>query len=209
MAQTKGIDISKWNGTFTKSKFEKLKQLGYSFVIIKAGGDNDGYYKDSQFENNYRCAKDAGLAVGCYYYLSRNFEPKSVTASLLSLLLGKTFEMPIYLDIEESVPEDREKTTANAIKVLNSLECLDYFVGVYASDAAGFGGMLDVKQLAPYSLWTAKWSDSKPTVVKNWGMWQNAVLKTGIPGFTINAVDVNICKDDYPNIIKGAHKNGF
>lgn len=209
MLQIKGVDISRWNGTFTKSKFERLKQQGYNFVIIKMGGDNDGYYTDSQFENNYRCAKEAGLNVGAYYYLSENFEPRSVVAHLLPHLLGKTFDMPIFLDIEESPQTARHLTTFNAVKILDALESLDFFVGIYASDVAGFANMLNLEHLTPYTLWVASWGNKKPTIVKTWAIWQNDVLKKGIPGFTSGAIDINICKRDFPTIIKGAHKNGY
>ncbi len=209
MAQTKGVDISKWNGPFTRNKFKKLKQQGYSFVIIKMGGDNDGYYTDSQFESNYRLAKEAGLNVGAYYYLSGEFEPGRVVAHLLPHLLGKTFDMPIFLDIEESPLKAKESTTSNAIKILDALESLDFFVGIYASDVSGFANMLNLEKLAAYTLWTASWGNKKPSIVKTWAIWQNDVVMKGIPGFISGAIDVNICKRDFPTIIKGAHKNGY
>ena len=62
---TKGIDISKWQGTISAETFKKFKNQNIEFVIIRAyaGG------KDSCFEQNYKNAVSAGLAVGSYCYI--------------------------------------------------------------------------------------------------------------------------------------------
>ena len=50
---TKGIDISHHNNDKGTIDFQKVKQAGYDFVIVKAGGAEVGYYTDSCFEKNY------------------------------------------------------------------------------------------------------------------------------------------------------------
>ena len=61
----KGIDVSKWQGDFN---FNRLKLANISFVILKIGGADDGYYQDSKFSRNYAECKRLGIPVGCYYY---------------------------------------------------------------------------------------------------------------------------------------------
>ena len=46
----KGIDVSRWNDVYD---FKQVKKEGYSFVIIRAGGNNGGFYKDPKFERYY------------------------------------------------------------------------------------------------------------------------------------------------------------
>ena len=61
----KGIDVSKWQGNIN---FQKVKDSGISFVIIRAGYGNLTSQKDKCFEENYRKAKVAGFDVGAYWY---------------------------------------------------------------------------------------------------------------------------------------------
>ena len=67
---TLGIDVSAWQGNID---FDKVKKAGYNYVILKAGGNDDGYYIDSRFASNYAKAKKAGLKVGAYYFVARHF----------------------------------------------------------------------------------------------------------------------------------------
>ena len=58
-----GIDVSHHQGNFN---FAKAKAEGVKFVILKAGGSDGGYYKDSKFENYYKSVKEQGFNVGAY-----------------------------------------------------------------------------------------------------------------------------------------------
>lgn len=57
-----GIDVSRWQGAITWSKITK------DFVIIKAGGSDDGQYTDSQFYTNQASARGKGILRGYYYF---------------------------------------------------------------------------------------------------------------------------------------------
>ena len=67
--EIKGIDVSKYQKA-GKVNFKELKKLGYEFVIIRAGYGMEMNQKDSAFESHYKAAKEAGLHVGAYHYLS-------------------------------------------------------------------------------------------------------------------------------------------
>ena len=66
MADTeiKGIDVS----TFQKSvDWQQVKADGVRFAILRAGfGDGN---QDVMFESHMKCALDAGLDVGIYWFL--------------------------------------------------------------------------------------------------------------------------------------------
>ena len=46
----KVIDVSHWQGYID---FNSVRASGIEGVIIKAGGSDAGFYKDSKFETNY------------------------------------------------------------------------------------------------------------------------------------------------------------
>ena len=52
-----GIDISRWQGNID---WKLVKESGVEFVILKAGGSDDGFYEDSKFQENYAEAKNNG-----------------------------------------------------------------------------------------------------------------------------------------------------
>jgi GH25 family lysozyme M1 (1,4-beta-N-acetylmuramidase) len=102
---TKVIDVSRWNGNID---FAKVKASGITGVIIKAGvtgyGAGHSMERDANFETNYKNAKAAGLNVGAYYYsgaMSEDFAVKEANY-FLTLLKGKQFDLPVYMDVEET-----------------------------------------------------------------------------------------------------------
>lgn len=96
-----GIDVSKWQGNVN---FNKVKDAGIEFVIIRIGYEYDGeYHLDPKFETYMKQAKDAGLKVGIYFYTySVNDEQAKKLASwILEKLNGEKLDLPIAYDWEE------------------------------------------------------------------------------------------------------------
>lgn len=202
---TKGIDVSHWQG---KIDFKKVASL-CDFVIIKAGGGDAGKYKDSKFETNYKNARAAGLSVGAYYFAGRDFtseENGRVAAEhFASLIDGKTFEYPVYLDVEMTPPSMKRKATDAAISFCRTMEEKGYYVGIYASDIGGFKDRLDLSRLGDFDKWVARYG-SKPKYVKSFGVWQSTSkgVMQGIKGY----VDMDTAYIDYPSVMKRNHLNG-
>ena len=65
MAQCKGIDVSKHQGTID---WAKVKAAGVQFAMLRAGYGRYDNQKDEQFEANYKGATAAGIPVGAYHY---------------------------------------------------------------------------------------------------------------------------------------------
>ncbi|MEE5994522.1 MAG: glycoside hydrolase family 25 protein [Oscillospiraceae bacterium] len=204
----KGIDISHHQNDKGTIDFQKVKQAGYDFVIVKAGGAEVGYYTDSCFEKNYAGAKSAGLHVGAYYFASAftTAEQGRIQAQkFLDIIKGKTFDFPVYVDVERFAGNPKGATDAT-IAFCDCMERNGYFVGIYSSDISGFQENLEIDRLADYSKWVARYG-SQPKYVKEYGIWQKS--ETGrVDGISGN-VDLNECSVDYPAIIKGAGLNGF
>jgi GH25 family lysozyme M1 (1,4-beta-N-acetylmuramidase) len=121
MAFFRGIDVSKWNGSID---FTKVKNSGYDFVIIRAGYGKVASQKDENFETNYKNAKSAGLNVGAYWYsyATTTNEAKVEAKLFIECLKGKSFEYPVYVDIEEQKTLKAGKT--NVTNIINAF-CLE------------------------------------------------------------------------------------
>lgn len=207
MIRSKGIDVSHWQGTID---FNKVKSNGVDFVIIKAGGSDNGFYKDKKFESYYKGAVDAGLHVGAYYFVGKNCTSKKDGVAdakrFMKIIKDKQFSFPVVLDYEAPNALDPKGNTAAAIGFCDTLESNKYYVSIYASDISGFKDRLQIDKVDKYDKWVAKYS-KEPTYVKNYGLWQYSShgKLDGITGY----VDLNVSYKNYPDIIKRAKLNGY
>lgn len=203
----KGIDVSRWQGVIN---FKMVKNSGIDFAIIKAGGSDDGFYTDRNFVKNYVNAKAAGLLVGAYYIVGANFKKaadgEQEAQLFLKMLHGKTFEMPVFIDLELTSPDTKKGTTEAVIKFCKCMESAGYYIGIYSSDVSGFMDRLDDSKLKPFDHWVARYG-AGPKNVSDYGMWQYS-SKGRVSGISGN-VDLNYSYKDYPTIIKTNKLNGF
>lgn len=203
----RGIDVSRWQGNIN---WNLVKESGISFAILKAGGSDEGCYTDPTFERNYAGAKAAGIPVGAYYYVGPLCTSKEAGIAdaqrFLNIIKGKTFEYPVYIDLESTSPPAKQGATTATIAFCEFMENKGYYVGIYASDISGFHDRLDLSRLSAYSKWVAIYG-SKPHYVNSYDMWQYSD-KGSISGI-IGNVDMDYCYKDFPTIIKAAGLNGF
>lgn len=201
-----GCDLSVYQGNVD---LEKAKANGIDFVILKSGYGKESSQVADNFEINYKKAKAAGLPVGCYHYsyATNVNEARQEAEACLSIIRNKTFDYPVFLDLEESKQFDTGKyNVSEMIKAFCSiLENAGYFVGLYMSKSQLMSYVSeDVR--SRYAIWVAQYNSSC-TYTGQYGMWQYS--STGsVPGIPA-AVDMNYCYIDYPSIIKSLGKNGF
>lgn len=155
--------------------YNKVKSSGIDAVIIRAGFGKETYQKDSEFETHYRNAKKAGLAVGVYWYSYAYSvaEAKQEAKVCLACIKGKTLELPVYYDLEESGQTrlGMSALTNIAIAFCDAIKSGGYRAGVY-SNLNWLNNYLDYKKLRnKYSIWLAQWSSSPS---KTCDIWQNA-----------------------------------
>lgn len=204
--KTKGIDVSYYQGEID---FKKVKAAGVDFVIIRAGYGNALAYpkqNDSRFEEYYKNAKAAGLNVGAYWYSYADSveEAKQEAKSCLAAIKGKTFEMPIFFDLEEQKQFAKGRSFCDSIvkAFCNALEEAGYFAGLYISRSP-LQNFISSDVAKRYALWIAEYN-SKCNYSGSYGIWQYS--STGkISGISGN-VDCDYCYVDYPSIIE---KGGF
>lgn len=205
----KGIDISHWNRV---TDFNRVKESGFDFVILKAGGSDAGFYTDVQFDNYYRLAKLAGLKVGAYYFAGKNFygatSGEEDAKRFCRILEGRCFEYPVYIDIEltsTSTQKAKEATDA-AIAFCRYMESQGYFAGIYASDISGFKERLKIEHLEPFTKWVARYG-KRPQYVEDYGIWQKS-SSGEVPGI-VGKVDLDISNIDFSKIIIKKGFNGY
>lgn len=160
-------------------------------VIVRCGGheylrDENGvlepfktYYRDGGFDQLYGQVVSNDLHVGSYYYSSATTpdEAREEARHCLGLLEGKSFDLPVYMDVEE---QDQFALGAALTDVVVAfcevIEAAGRRAGVY-SGIEGFYAMDDV--VCRYSLWLALWSGSKPswaTPERGYDMWQQGSM---------------------------------
>ena len=203
-----GIDVSHYQGNID---WNAVAKTGINFAIIKAGGSEEGIYKESMFEQNYAGAKSAGLNVGAYYFPGPKFISEEAGIAdarrFLDIIAGKTFEMPIAVDLEGTKPEDKDGATIATIAFCKVMEAAGYYVMIYGGDIFSFNDRLNLGELDEFDKWVARYG-SEPQYVKEYGIWQYSSTDY-VDGITENTVDKDVAYQDYPAIIKYSGLNGF
>lgn len=198
----KGIDVSVHNGSID---WQKVKNAGIQFAILRAGYGRELSQKDTRFEENYRNAKAAGIPVGAYWYSYAMSENEAKMD--LSVIKNKQFEMPVYFDLEEKKQLDlgKEKVSAIMRAFLEKVEKYGYFVGLYGSASSLTTHTADDIK-SRYTIWLAHWTD-RTNYSGAYGIWQYSD-KGKVNGISGN-VDLDTAYIDFPNIIKSKGLNGF
>lgn len=206
MATKKGIDVSVHQGNID---WNAVKASGVDFAILRCGYGRTVGQKDGKFETNYAKAKASGVPVGAYHYSYAKTvaQAQAEARYCLSLIKGKTFEYPIYFDIEDSSQKNLGKQRiSDMIRAFCKIvEEAGYYVGVYAN-LDWLKNRIDDDCKSRYDVWLAQWS-SAPTYAGTYGMWQYS--DTGRVNGIKGNVDMDVSYKDYPSIIKKAGLNGY
>lgn len=196
------MDVSRWQGSID---WDAVKRSGkIDGVMLRVLGSKGGKpYVDPAFARNYAECARLGLPVGGYYYTCAvtQRQTEEELAALKTALRGKTFQLPLAIDVED--PRLRSlapaKLSALVAEAAAQLEAWGLYAMVYTytnfADTA-----LDMAALAAYDLWIADYRGKRPT--RRHGMWQ--YTSSGkIPGIAKGA-DLSVAYKDYAGIIQRA-----
>ena len=202
------MDVSRWQGEID---WNAVKASGLiSGVMLRALGNSaedkpSKPYIDPQFSRNYAECQRLGIPCGVYYYCKavNTAEADAELALLRKVLTGKTLQLPVAVDIEDTyvqAPLDKQTLTDIAAHALGTMESWGFYVMLYtglyfASDNLYMTGA----SLKPYDVWLAAYRSKKPTADFVFGMWQYT-RKGKIPGIKGN-VDLSHAYKDYAAII--------
>lgn len=162
-----GIDVSQWQGAID---FEAVARAGIEFVYIKASEGID--LVDPFFYRNYANAKNAGLPVGFYHYLTA----RSASAArqeawhFTSVTEGLSGEGKMVMDIEDLGGLTREEINEIALSFMQGVEEYSSKQAAVYADAYNASSVLEA-DLAVYPLWIAQYGVDEPDMDNPWGTW--------------------------------------
>ena len=169
----KGIDISVWQDNIN---YDKLKEQGIEFAIIRCGYGKNKSQKDKMFEKHYEGLKNAGIKIGVYHYsYMTSLEGAEAEANMcLEFINGKQIDLPVFYDLEENRTANlgKDVVTEGAIRFTNIIKSKGYDVGVYAN-LNWFTSYVNPYKLIEngIKIWLAQWN-SKITADFDVDFWQ-------------------------------------
>lgn len=203
-----GIDVSHHNGTID---WNKVAGDNVDFAIIRAGTtavNGEYLYTDRKFEANYSGAVDSGIKVGAYYYCGayteEGFERNAY--DFLELLDGKSFDLPVYIDIERASKQKalgKDTLTTYILSALDIISNAGYTAGIY-SNRDWFKNYINESRIreSGYEIWWAQYPSGEYAVDPTGydksslcGIWQYSSVGR-INGINHN-VDLNVAYIDY------------
>lgn len=206
---SRGIDVSQHNGEID---WNAVSNSGIDFAIIRAGTtavNGQKYYNDSSFYTNYSGATDAGIKVGAYYYCGsytkKGFENNAY--SFLKTIDGKSFDLPVYIDLEQASKQTtlgKNELTTYVLSALDIIRDAGYEAGVYAN-RDWFKNYLDESRIkeSGYHIWLAQYPSGSyavdPTKYDKsslCGIWQYSSLGK-VNGINSKGLDVDVAYIDY------------
>lgn len=202
------LDVSKWQGQIN---WDKVKASGLiSGVMIRAMGNSaEGKpskpYIDPFFARNYSECQRLGLPCGVYGYFKATDRAQADKELTLfkQVLGGRTFQLPVAVDIEDKLQETLSKSALTDI-VTHCLNVVESW-GVYAMLYTGlYFGQTNLYMggavLKSYDVWLAAYRTEKPAPGWPFGMWQ--YTSSGkVPGIAKGA-DLSVAYKDYASIIQ-------
>lgn len=162
-----GIDVSSWQGEID---FSQVKVSGIEVVYIKS---SEGFRSvDSYFEQNYANAKNAGLKVGFYHYVTaRSVEDAVKQANFfVSTISGKNPDCKLAMDFESFGSLGREEINQIALTFMQTVKNVSGKDVIIYSDEYNANSTFE-SNLATYPLWVAQYEVSEPTVREHWSNW--------------------------------------
>jgi lysozyme len=167
-ATTKGIDVSKWQGTID---WGKVKTAGYAYAFIRVSdGANT---KDAKFDANWAATKSVGIIRGAYQF----FRPSQSVTAQANLMIDKigTYtpgDLPPVIDVEDdgglapSTVASRVRQWVDLVKAAVGVEPIIYTGKYFWRDEVG-----SPASFAPNPLWIAQYTSLCPDIPAPWAKW--------------------------------------
>ena len=166
-AEYRGIDVSEWQGDID---FNQVRNSGIEMVYIRAGFGTD--YTDRWYEQNYDKAKNAGLKIGMYHYVTaRNVtEARAQARFFVSLLAGKSYDCRPAMDFESLAGLSSQAANDIAQAYLSVLKNSIGYVPMVYSDVYNIENVW-YASLRIYPLWAAEYGADEPRSTGHWDTW--------------------------------------
>lgn len=201
MAEIKGIDVSRWNGTID---WKTVANYGMGFAILRI--TEKGNIVDSTFELNYKGCIENKIPVGVYKYsyATTIAQIKNEANIVIKTLNKRKLDYPVFLDIEDKCQENLSDSLM--MKMIEAFRAIivkaGYKFGIYCG-YSWYQNQLP-EGAKKYDCWVARYSSnddgslperlrvSASTGVVGWQYSSSATLP-GIP----TKVDRSVFYKDY------------
>lgn len=204
-----GPDVSFYQnkpGTPQGINFVRLNQVS-DFVIVRVG---QNIWTDSDFKDNWRRAKDAGLPRGSYWFFDSRVDPKQQAELWVDLLGNDLGELPLFADLEEDYGGafngwKNWKQFLERVKTLVGKKEIGIYTAYYywlQNSPDPTTQISDLEYFHRYPLWIANYNVDQPLVPKPWAanewlFWQYTSKGPGASyGVESNEIDLNYFNGD-------------
>jgi GH25 family lysozyme M1 (1,4-beta-N-acetylmuramidase)/uncharacterized protein YgiM (DUF1202 family) len=196
-----GPDVSFYQddpGTPQEINFVRMNQTT-DFVIIRVG---QNIWIDSDFKNNWRRAKEAGLPRGSYWFYDSRTNPRQQADLWFNALNGDLGELPLFLDIEEAYGGaftgwQHWKAFLERVRgLVGQKEIGIYTAFHYWNTNAPVNQPNELEYFHRYPLWIANYGVSQPLVPRPWGanewlFWQFTASGDG-PFYGVESLEIDL-----------------
>ena len=199
--ETKGIDVSAWQG---KIDWEKVADYGMGFAILRI--TEAGNVIDKYFERNYTECQKYNIPTGAYKYsyAMTIAEIQSEAKKIVSVLNGRKLQYPVWLDLEYN--NQRSLGAENIHKMAEAFEKIitaaGYKFGIYCN--VGWYMNVICSHLKKYDFWIARYPANDDGWIQerlrpDFGVGWQYSSKAKIPGIN-GTVDRNVFYKDYKEV---------
>ncbi len=165
---TKGIDVSKWEGTID---WTKVKNAGIAFAFIRV---SDGAnYHDAKFASNWASTQSVGIIRGAYQFF-RPSQSVTTQADLMINAIGTYTpgDLPPVIDVEDAAGlstatvASRVRQWVDRVHAALGVTPIVYTGKYFWRDEVG-----SPASFAPNALWIAQYTSLCPDIPSPWSRW--------------------------------------
>lgn len=196
----RGVDISYYQGEINWEELSADEHVSFAFIKATEGSN----HQDERFTENWNNARDAGVYVGAYHFVSFESSGETQADNFISIVPKQANSLPPVLDLELY----NEETMANPPSKAKVHEILDTMIErledhygvkpiIYTSSNLYMKYLLG--SYWGYDLWM---SNTSCEPLANWTFWQYS-FEGKLPGFAMDNIPVDL------NVYNGSEKEFY
>lgn len=196
-----GCDLSKYQNIGTEA--------GHDFCILRAGYGNST--QDPKYEGFAKACQSRGIPFGVYWFMYATTVAGAIKNAdkCVEVIrkVGIRPEYPVYCDLEYDTNRYFKQQTGRDMTVseineftkafCKRLEELGYYAGVYCNKDYWNKYKLDGR----YTIWYARWYAGTS--------FDGLNSEVHMIQYTDSPYDKDVCRIDFPSVMRKAHLNGF
>lgn len=192
--QYEGIDVSEWQG---KIDWNQVKNAGIEMVYIRSS--SGCAYRDPQFYANYTGAKENGIKVGFYHYVTaRNADQARRQAEFFVNVIGGTSpDCRLAMDFESFGSLTAAQVNEISKVFLDTVQKKSGRQVCIYSDTSNARSVF-AESLTQYPLWVADYYVKNPEPNGKWDVWAGFQY-TDIG--RVDGIDGNVDRDVFTDLM--------